>query len=222
MDVTDRHAVGGTNAFPFVGPDHGRPVCRESQANDLAEDHQWRGQVEHRDAVESVNRYAHVGLFPSISSICATHATHHHGPPWRPQPPQRASATERSATEKRSPLTSTRRALVVIDVQNEYFDGPLAVQFPPPRRTSLDNIVQALDIAAEQNLPVVVVRHELPDGAPVFGQGSIGAQLHPRIADRVSPRGRSPQSRLPALFPTSASWNGCASETSTRSLLSVT
>lgn len=83
-------------------------------------------------------------------------------------------------------MTSTRRALVVIDVQNEYFDGPLAVQFPP-RETSLDNIVRALDIAAEQNLPVVVVRHELPDGASVFGQGSIGVQLHPRIADRVRP-----------------------------------
>ena len=28
-------------------------------------------------------------------------------------------------------MTTPRRALVVIDVQNDYFDGPLEIQFPP-------------------------------------------------------------------------------------------
>ncbi len=32
-------------------------------------------------------------------------------------------------------MTAPRRALILIDVQNEYFDaeGPLAIQYPPPR-----------------------------------------------------------------------------------------
>lgn len=81
-------------------------------------------------------------------------------------------------------MTAPRRALVVIDVQNEYFDGPLEVQHPP-REQSLAQVVAAMAVAAEHGLPVVVVQHAFPEGAPVFAVGSAGHELHPDVAARV-------------------------------------
>lgn len=82
-------------------------------------------------------------------------------------------------------MAAPRRALVVIDVQNDYFDGPLEIQYPP-REESLARVVTAMDVAAQHDLPVVVVRHELPAGAPVFAAGSTGQALHPDVEKRVT------------------------------------
>jgi nicotinamidase-related amidase len=82
-------------------------------------------------------------------------------------------------------MTAPHRALVVIDVQNDYFDGPLEIQFPP-REESLAQITSALDVAVQQGLPTIVVQHELPEGAPVFAAGSTGQQLHPDVDKRVT------------------------------------
>ena len=82
-------------------------------------------------------------------------------------------------------MNAPRRALVVIDVQNDYFDGPLEIQFPP-REESLAQITGALDVAVQQGLPTLVVQHELPAGAPVFAVGSTGHQLHPDVDKRVT------------------------------------
>lgn len=76
-----------------------------------------------------------------------------------------------------------RRALIVIDVQNEYFTGQLPIEYPPVA-TSLPNILQAMDAATEAGVAVVVVQHETPAGAPVFAQGSDGWRLHPDVAAR--------------------------------------
>lgn len=83
-------------------------------------------------------------------------------------------------------MSAPNRALVVIDVQNEYFDGPLEIQYPP-RDKSLVNIVQAIDAAEQAGIPVVIVQHELPEGAPIFATGSIGWALHPDIEAKVKP-----------------------------------
>lgn len=83
-------------------------------------------------------------------------------------------------------MTAPRRALFVVDVQQEYFDGPLTVQHPPVEQ-SLANITRAMDIAADLNMPVVVVQHELPEGAPVFAVNSASWELHPDVAKRVRP-----------------------------------
>ncbi|MBP2368531.1 cysteine hydrolase family protein [Pseudonocardia parietis] len=80
-------------------------------------------------------------------------------------------------------MSSPRRALIVIDVQQEYFEGPLAIHYPP-RDESLARIVDAIDTAASQGVPIVVVRHEYPEGAPVFAAGSEGARLHPEVESR--------------------------------------
>ncbi|MEW6265459.1 MAG: cysteine hydrolase family protein [Thermodesulfobacteriota bacterium] len=75
-----------------------------------------------------------------------------------------------------------KRALLVIDVQNEYFSGRLPVTHPPG---SLDNLVQAMDAASVRGLPVIVVRHTSPQPeATVFRRGSPGWELHPEVARR--------------------------------------
>ncbi|HJV92557.1 MAG TPA: cysteine hydrolase family protein [Azonexus sp.] len=80
-------------------------------------------------------------------------------------------------------MTSPKRALIVIDVQNEYFTGKLRIEYPDVR-DSLANIGRAMDAASTAGIPVVVVQHLLPAGAPVFARGSEGAALHPAVAGR--------------------------------------
>lgn len=75
-----------------------------------------------------------------------------------------------------------KRALLVIDVQNEYFTGKLPVSYPAG---SLDNILQAMDVAQAQELPVVVVQHTSPqENAATFRKGSAEWELHAEIAKR--------------------------------------
>ncbi|MFE7815088.1 isochorismatase family protein [Streptomyces sp. NPDC057433] len=81
-------------------------------------------------------------------------------------------------------LNAPRRALVLIDVQQEYFGGPLDIQYPP-RDASLANILRALDAAAQADVPVVAVQHEYPEGAPVFVAGSAGRENHPEVERRI-------------------------------------
>ena len=57
------------------------------------------------------------------------------------------------------------RALIVIDVQNEYFDGPLAIHYPS-REQSLAHIIEAVE-AAQDRLPTVIVQHENPKTRPL-------------------------------------------------------
>ncbi|WP_353952094.1 isochorismatase family protein [Knoellia sp. S7-12] len=83
-------------------------------------------------------------------------------------------------------MTAPRRALIVVDIQQEYFDGMLQVQYPP-REETLSNAVRALEAAVEHDIPVVVVQHELPEGAPVFAVGSPSWMLHPEIERRLQP-----------------------------------
>ncbi|MFC7431818.1 MULTISPECIES: isochorismatase family protein [unclassified Agrococcus] len=96
-------------------------------------------------------------------------------------------------------MTYTRRALIVIDVQQEYFDGPLAVHHPP-REESLANIATAIDDAEAAGLPIVVVQHEAPAGAPVFAEGSEGWRLHPVIAERETPAWKRSTKSVASVF----------------------
>lgn len=80
-------------------------------------------------------------------------------------------------------MTAPRRALVVIDVQNEYFTGNLPIEHPPVA-TTLPNVLAAMDAAREAGIPVVKVQHLAPAGAPVFNRGTPGFELHPEVARR--------------------------------------
>jgi nicotinamidase-related amidase len=83
-------------------------------------------------------------------------------------------------------MTATpRRALIVIDVQNEYFTGQMKIEYPPVE-TSLPNIGRAMDAAREAGIPVVAVQHDAPESSPIFAVGSDGWQLHPLVAQRAA------------------------------------
>ncbi len=89
-----------------------------------------------------------------------------------------------------------KRALIVIDVQNEYFTGALPITYPA---NSFENILAAMDAAHAAGIPVVVVRHTFTDpNAPAFRQGSEGAELHPEIAKR--PHALVIEKHLPGSF----------------------
>ena len=91
-----------------------------------------------------------------------------------------------------------RRALVVIDVQNEYFEGGgLPIEHPPVERT-LPNIGAAMDAARAAGVPVVVVQHDAPPAAPLFRPGTPRWELHPDIARR--PREHFITKHTPSVF----------------------
>jgi nicotinamidase-related amidase len=90
-----------------------------------------------------------------------------------------------------------RRALIVVDVQNDYNGGNLAIQHPP-FHGSVDNVARAMDAATAAGIKVVVVKQLAPEGSPVFAKGSHGGDLHPEIAKR--PHDHSIEKALPSAF----------------------
>ncbi|RWF47968.1 MAG: cysteine hydrolase [Mesorhizobium sp.] len=93
--------------------------------------------------------------------------------------------------------TAPRRALVVIDVQNDYDGGNLAIQHPP-FRDSVVNVTRAMDAAAAPGIKVVVVKQMAPETSPIFAKGSHGGELHPEIAKRR--RDHYVEKNLPSAF----------------------
>lgn len=90
---------------------------------------------------------------------------------------------------------SPRRALIVIDVQNEYVSGRLRIEYPP-LQTSLENIGRAMDAAHVAGLPIVVVQNDAAETAPLFARGSTGHALHEAVSSR--PRSRLVHKTLPS------------------------
>jgi nicotinamidase-related amidase len=82
-------------------------------------------------------------------------------------------------------MASTRRALIVIDAQQEYFDGLLPIQYPS-RDESIHNTVTAIEAADAAGIPVVIVQHVTAEGFPVFAPNSATFSLHPEIERRAS------------------------------------
>lgn len=74
------------------------------------------------------------------------------------------------------------RALVVIDVQNDYFSGG---GFPLwNAEATLASVEAAIRRARTRGLPVVLVQHLADPAAgpaPFFNRGTPGAEIHPRI-----------------------------------------
>ena len=78
---------------------------------------------------------------------------------------------------------SPKRALIIVDVQNEYVSGNLRIEYPDVQQ-SLVNIGRAMDAARAAGIPVVVVQHLAPETSPLFARGSLQAELHPLVADK--------------------------------------
>lgn len=88
-------------------------------------------------------------------------------------------------------------ALIVIDVQEEYFSGRLPIEHPP-RDESLERIGASMDSATAAGVPVVVVRHVGEPGGSTFQPDSATGALRPEISDR--PHDLLVDKRLPGSF----------------------
>lgn len=93
--------------------------------------------------------------------------------------------------------STPRRALLVVDVQNEYVTGRLPIEYPA-LSLSLANIGRAMDGATAAGIPVIVVQNSLPTDSPVFAQGGFGWQLHEVVA--VRPHAHYLEKTLPSAF----------------------
>lgn len=90
-----------------------------------------------------------------------------------------------------------RRALIVVDVQNDYAGGALPIEFPDVQ-DSLRNIGTVMDAARAAAIPAVVVQNILPPDAPFMAEGSAGVELHAIIAAR--PYEHYVAKKLPSAF----------------------
>lgn len=92
--------------------------------------------------------------------------------------------------------TLMQRALLVIDVQNDYFSGPHTITYP---EDSLANIQRAMDAAHTAAIPIVLVQHSAPNGATgPFQAGTWGWELAEAVRQR--PHDCVIQKRLPGSF----------------------
>lgn len=77
----------------------------------------------------------------------------------------------------------TKRALIVVDIQNDYFSSgkwPLV-----GAEAAAEKAAQVIDAFRKAGDLVVHIRHEATDAdAPFFVAGSEGAQLHPTVLNR--------------------------------------
>ena len=88
------------------------------------------------------------------------------------------------------------RALLIIDVQREYFEGALPIRHPVGH---LESILEVMDAANLAKLPTVVVRHHQPDpDSSVFRMGSDMWRLHDEVESR--PRDILIDKQLPGSF----------------------
>ncbi|TFD52183.1 isochorismatase family protein [Cryobacterium frigoriphilum] len=96
-------------------------------------------------------------------------------------------------------MTTPRRALILVDVQQEYFSGPLEIQYPA-HADSLSKITAAIDVATAAGIPIAVIQHNAGDDEPVFNPTMDGFALHPDIANRQRPEWKSVTKQFGTVF----------------------
>ena len=73
-----------------------------------------------------------------------------------------------------------QQALLIIDLQNDYF--PQGKYPLHDTDKVLSNIKIAIDKAKQQNIPIILIQHiALTDNAPFFNKRSVGVEIHPDI-----------------------------------------
>lgn len=80
-------------------------------------------------------------------------------------------------------MSTPRRALILVDVQQDYFSGPLEIRYPS-HASSLPRILEAIDAATSAGVPIAVFQHSSGTSAPVFNPTTEGFQLHPAVESR--------------------------------------
>lgn len=97
-------------------------------------------------------------------------------------------------------MPAPRRALIVIDPQQEYFTGLLRIQHPP-RDESIRRIADTIDAAERAGIPVVMVQHTAGDDAPVFNPTTPEFRLHPSLEERDSSAWKKIVKNYSSVFP---------------------
>ncbi|MQR00613.1 cysteine hydrolase family protein [Glaciimonas soli] len=87
------------------------------------------------------------------------------------------------ATTQLDPNTT---ALIVVDIQNEYFSGMLPI---PDGMTVLRQSNRLIALADRHNMAVFHIQHFAPASSPIFAEGSVMAEIHADVL-------RSPQHSL--------------------------
>lgn len=91
-----------------------------------------------------------------------------------------------SGTQPTTHLEANETALLVIDIQNEYFEGKMPI---PDGLKALRNNQSLVNFAHQNKMPVFFVRHLGPADGPLFAEGSKFAEFHkdlqPGKDDRV-------------------------------------
>ncbi len=75
-------------------------------------------------------------------------------------------------------LTANETALIVIDIQNEYFDGKMPIADGMKVLTQSRKLV---DFAHAHAMPVFFVRHEGPADGPLFAKDHFLSEFHPEL-----------------------------------------
>jgi nicotinamidase-related amidase len=76
--------------------------------------------------------------------------------------------------------SKSQKALIVIDLQNDYFSGGKFPLWNP--EATLKNVEEAIRKANELQVPVIIVQHIAKgQGGPFFNEGTEGAAVHERI-----------------------------------------
>jgi nicotinamidase-related amidase len=76
-------------------------------------------------------------------------------------------------------IDASTTALLLIDFQNEYFDGRLPI---PDGLAALGQAVQLMQHADRHGMPVFHVRHMGAAGGMLFAEGGALAEIHPALA----------------------------------------
>lgn len=101
-----------------------------------------------------------------------------------------------------------RRALLVIDVQREYFDGALPITHPVGH---LEQILRVMDQAKEHQVLTAVIRHhQAAKDSPIFQLDSDMWQLHPDVECR--PRDKLIDKQMPGAFTNTSLGEWCGQQ----------
>nr|WP_201471066.1 isochorismatase family protein [Microbacterium hydrocarbonoxydans] len=97
-------------------------------------------------------------------------------------------------------MSAPRRALIVIDPQQEYFTGLLPIAYPP-REESILRIADAIDAAERAGIPVVMVQHTAGDAAPVFNPDRPEFRIHESLERRDAGAWKRVVKQFSSIFP---------------------
>jgi len=76
-----------------------------------------------------------------------------------------------------------KRALILVDIQNDYFDGG---KWPVARMAEVGaNAARLLAWARASEATIIHVHHEMPEGGPFFVTGSTGAEIAQVVAPQA-------------------------------------